>query len=202
MTPPRLATWFLLTFAVGPDVDAIAGDLAEQYPTRSAGWYWRQTGYAIVASATQHLRRHWVVALGTVWVGGLVMGLAGFAGRRLAYWVLPLVLPAPISPSSWPVMLLTLAAPATVAGWVLGRMHRLYGVPFAFAFAVVAVHVAVLPRLVFLARNSLEHERFQPYLVEYVSGIPMVALLIGCGALGGCLLAQASTRVAIRARRV
>jgi hypothetical protein len=34
----------------------------------------------------------------------------------------------------------------------------------ALAFAVVVVHVQLLPRLVFLVRNSLQHERFLPYL--------------------------------------
>jgi hypothetical protein len=199
MTPPRLATWLLLTLGVGPDLEAIAGDLAEQYPSRSAGWYWRQVVYAILLDVKQHLRRHWVLALRAVCVGGLVMGLAGAASRHLAYWVLPAVLSAPISPLSWPVLLLTIGVPAVVTGCALARLHQPQGAPFALAFAVVAP-VALLPRLFFLVRNSLEHERFLPYLHAYVgSTMPRVATLIVLGVLAGAIVAQA--RAAPSARR-
>jgi hypothetical protein len=198
VTPPRFATWLLLTLGVGPDLEAIAGDLAEQYPSKSADWYWRQVVYALLLDVKQHLRHHWVLAIREIWIGGLLMGLAGAASRYLAYWVLPAILPSPISPSSWPILLLTIGAPAVVTGWVLARLHRPQGTPFAFAFAVVAP-VALLPRLFFLVRNSLEHERFLPYLYAYVgSTMPRVATLIVLGVLAGGILAQARRASSVR----
>jgi hypothetical protein len=191
MIPPRLATWLLLTLGVGSDLESIAGDLAEQYPSRSTAWYWRQVVYTVLVNVTQHLRHHWILALRAIYVGGLVMGLAGVTGRYLAYWILPAVLPAPINPSSWPVLLLTIGAPAVITGCVLARLHRPHGFPFALAFAVVAP-VALLPRLFFLVRNSQEHERFLPYLYSYVgSTMPRVATLIVLGVLTGAILVQA-----------
>jgi hypothetical protein len=81
----------------------------------------------------------------------------------------------------------------------LARLHRPQGAPFALAFAVVAP-VALLPRLFFLVRNSLEHERFLPYLHAYVgSTMPRVATLIALGVLVGAILARA--RPASSARR-
>jgi hypothetical protein len=104
---------------------------------------------------------------------------------------LPALLLAPINPSSWPVLLLTIGVPAVITGRVLARLHRPHGFPFALAFAVVAP-VALLPRLFFLVRNSQEHERFLPYLYSYVgSTIPRVATLIVLGVLTGAILVQA-----------
>ena len=197
MTPPKLATWLLLTLGCGSDLESIAGDLGEQYSSRSAAWYWRQVGYAIVIGATQHLRQHWVLALRAVWLGGVVMGIAGFLFRTVAYWLLPSVLPAPISPSSLPVLLLVVGGPALVAGWAIARLHRPHGAPFALAFAVVVVHVQLLPRLVFLVRNSFQHERFLPYLWTYVATMPLVIIVLLLGVLIGTAIAQSRTEVVV-----
>ena len=192
MNPPRFATWLLLTLGTGPDVSAIAGDLREQYPDRSRSWYWRQVSYAIAVGAMQHLQRHWVRALCTIWIGGATMGIASLAFRNVAYWVLPAMLPAPISPSSVPVLLLTLALPATIAGWVVGRLNRPHSAPFGMALAIVVVSIEVLPRLVFLTSNSLQHERFLPYLWGHVARVPLLAGLVMTGILLGTVVGQSA----------
>lgn len=190
MRPPRLATWLLLTFGSGPDVDVIAGDLAEQYAERSRAWYWREVAYALIIGAVQHLRQHWVLALRALWVGSAVMGIASVAAGNLAYWVLPPVLAAPINPSSFPVLLLLVGVPASAAGWAIARLHRPHAAPFAMAFAVVAVSYELLPRLTFLVRNSLEHERFIPYLWGYLTGMPLVIAIVVTGVLLGASIAH------------
>jgi hypothetical protein len=199
VNPPRLATWLLSTLGTGRDVEVIAGDLREQYRDRSRVWYWRQVGYAICLGAMQHLRRHWVLTLRAIWVGGAAMGIASFALRRVAYWSLPAVLPAPISPSSVPVLLLTIGLPAVVAGWVVGRLHRPHGAAFAISLAIVVPLVLLLPRLVFLIRNSFEHERFQPYLWAHLTNMPLLAALVVSGLLLGTILAQSTNQDARRA---
>ncbi len=51
LQPPALATKLLELLSSGPDSDAIAGDLIEQYREgRSAVWYWRQVILAVVIS--------------------------------------------------------------------------------------------------------------------------------------------------------
>jgi hypothetical protein len=197
VTPPKLASWLLLTLGCGSDLESIVGDLAEQYSSRSAAWYWRQVGYAIVVGVTHVLRQHWVLALRAVSLGGVVIGIASVLFRNLAYWLLPSVLPAPISPSSLPVLLLVVGGPALVAGWAIARLHRPHGAPFALAFAVVVVHVQLLPRLVFLVRNSLQHERFLPYLWAYVATMPLVIIIVVLGVLIGAVIAQSRTVVVV-----
>lgn len=192
MNPPRLATWLLLTLGAGPDVTVIAGDLREQYPDRSPSWYWRQVSYAIAVSAMQHLQRHWVRALCAIWIGGATMGIASLVFRNVAYWLLPTMLPAPISPSSLPVLLLTIALPATVAGWVVGRLNRPHGAPFGMALAMVVLSIEVLPRLWFLTTNSFQHERFVPYLWTYVAHVPLLAGLVMTGILLGTVVGQSA----------
>jgi hypothetical protein len=192
VNPPRLATWLLLTFGTGPDVSVIAGDLREQYPDRSRSWYWRQVSYAIAVGAMQHLQRHWIRALCAIWIGGATMGIASVVFRNVAYWLLPAMLPAPISPSSLPVLLWTIALPATVAGWVVGRLNRPQSVPFGMALAMVVLLLEVLPRLVFLASNSFQHERFLPYLWAYVARVPLLAALLLTGILLGTVIGQSA----------
>jgi hypothetical protein len=192
MRPPRLATWLLLTFGSGPDVEVIAGDLSEQYAERSRSWYWRQVAYAIVIGGVQHLRQHWVLALRAILIGSAVMAIASVVMANLAYWILPPVLPAPISPSSFPVLLLLIGVPAVAAGAAIARLHRPHAAPFAMAFAMVAVQFELLPRLVFLIRNSIEHERFLPYLRGYVAGMPPVIAIVVTGVLLGTLCGRAT----------
>ncbi len=195
MRPPRVATWLLLKLCVSPDVEAIAGDLEEQFPTRSPLWYWREACFAVLQSAVHHLCRHWTLSLRAICVGGAVMALATMAFRNLAYVILGRVLPPPVSPSSLPVVFMTVGAPSFIAGWAIGRWHRPYSFPFAIALAAVAVPLHVLPRLVFLIVNSFQHERFLPYLWGHLARAPLVAVLIGTGIVSGALVADRALRV-------
>lgn len=51
--PPRLATWLLRHFGPAYRRESLIGDLLEEYQLqRSPGWYWRQTGAALLISAS------------------------------------------------------------------------------------------------------------------------------------------------------
>jgi hypothetical protein len=56
-TPPRLATWLLRHFGPTYRRESLVGDLLEEYQSqRTRGWYWRQTGAALLISAAGLLR--------------------------------------------------------------------------------------------------------------------------------------------------
>lgn len=63
---PRLASWLLRRFAVGPQRESLIGDLDEQLVRgRSSLWYWRQVVSAILLGVGQDLREHWRLAIGS-----------------------------------------------------------------------------------------------------------------------------------------
>jgi len=85
---PRLATWLLIRFSSGPQGEAIAGDLMEQYAAHpSRRWYWRQVLSAIRANVVSTLldnkwRTAAAIALG--WVAYLATSFpATWLIRRL-----------------------------------------------------------------------------------------------------------------------
>jgi hypothetical protein len=53
-TPPRLAAWLLRHLGPTYRRESLAGDLLEEYQMdRTRGWYWRQTGAALLISASR-----------------------------------------------------------------------------------------------------------------------------------------------------
>ena len=60
--PPALASWMLQHLVLGDSVEALEGDLLEEFRRRgSAAWYWRQVLGAIVASVAGEVRQHWML---------------------------------------------------------------------------------------------------------------------------------------------
>jgi hypothetical protein len=56
-TPPRLATWLLIHLGPAYQRESLIGDLLEEYQRdRSRGWYWRQTGAALLIGASRLCR--------------------------------------------------------------------------------------------------------------------------------------------------
>jgi hypothetical protein len=55
--PPRIATWLLTHLAPTFRRDSLVGDLLEEYQRdRTRGWYWRETGAALLISAARLFR--------------------------------------------------------------------------------------------------------------------------------------------------
>ena len=81
---PRVATWLLLRFSAGPQGEAIAGDLMEQYTAHpSRWWYWRQVFSAIRADIVRTVGDNkWRTA------GAIALGwVAYFATAFPATWL-------------------------------------------------------------------------------------------------------------------
>lgn len=56
-TPPRLAAWMLKHLGPTYRRESLVGDLLEEYQRdRSRSWYWRQTGVALLISASRLFR--------------------------------------------------------------------------------------------------------------------------------------------------
>jgi hypothetical protein len=52
--PPRLATWLLTHLGPTFRRESLVGDLLEEYQRdRTRGWYWRQTGAALLVSVSR-----------------------------------------------------------------------------------------------------------------------------------------------------
>src|SRR5438093_180490 len=76
--PPRIATWMLEHFGCDPDVDAVLGDLAEEFRHKGPAWYWRQVLKAIPVGLFREIRTHKRIAARalltgwTVWILSLM----------------------------------------------------------------------------------------------------------------------------------
>jgi hypothetical protein len=68
-------------------------------------------------------------------------------------------------------------------GWIVGRLHRPYGLPLVFAFSGYSL-VCGVPVISSLIVNTLDHQRYVPYLVN---AIEMTILTAICIVLGGFL---------------
>jgi len=58
--PPRLATWLLTHLGPTFRRESLVGDRLEEYQRdRTRGWYWRQTGAALLISVSRLFRVRW-----------------------------------------------------------------------------------------------------------------------------------------------
>src|SRR5262245_49987147 len=68
--PPFIAAWLLDHFGADPQLDAIAGDLLEQYQLgRSRLWYWREVITAITVGTWTAFRDHKLAVLRALVIG-------------------------------------------------------------------------------------------------------------------------------------
>jgi hypothetical protein len=68
--PPALATWFMSNLLLGPNAEALIGDLIEQHGRgRSSAWYWRQAARAIVATFAAEMWQHKLFATVAIVLG-------------------------------------------------------------------------------------------------------------------------------------
>jgi hypothetical protein len=80
-TPPRLATWLLTHLGPTYRRESLVGDLLEEYQQdRSRGWYWQQTGAALLIGVSRWflLRLPKLVLKAALWMLielGILMGI-------------------------------------------------------------------------------------------------------------------------------
>lgn len=105
MNPPRLATWLLQRWMLGPNRESLVGDLVEQYQHgRSSAWYWRQALAAVLAGSVAE-----------VWNQKLLIACVLATSVYLLNWIYTFVL--------WPtfVVRLYLAWYPPLIRWLLAK---------------------------------------------------------------------------------
>jgi len=79
--PPVVAVWLLRTLGSGPTIDALLGDLSEEYVAgRSRTWFWWQAVMAIPITFAHEVRAHSVLTTRAVVLGWLTMDALTFVG--------------------------------------------------------------------------------------------------------------------------
>jgi hypothetical protein len=80
--PPVIPAWLLRTFGSGPTIDALLGDLAEEYQRgRSATWVWVQALAAIPLSLAGELRAHPLLTLRAAALGWALFSAMSYVRR-------------------------------------------------------------------------------------------------------------------------
>lgn len=184
--PPTLATWLLEHICSGPNDDALAGDLLEEYNRRrSAAWYWRQVLTGIVSNCASEVRHHrllatqaivitWAVGYGAFLLGRWLVVEFFMHGVRqpgLALWVICLLgalvsglIVALLSRRHRNTVLLTSAA--TLLGWGLlesmllnkgGSLQQI--LIFAVIYYLVAVPGFTISGFLFTRIPKTPHHR-------------------------------------------
>jgi hypothetical protein len=171
------ATWLLTTFGSGPSVDALAGDLSEDYHRgRSTAWLWRQVLMGVLVSFWCELRRHPILAVRAVVLGSVVFNLAMLAGwlllSRLSGFLGGTQLAGRLQLRfliySIVAVALTWCA-ALLAGWTAARLHRQHRTMAILCIVATALPFCLLDAELYrLVGNTLTHERYLPYLLVHL----------------------------------
>jgi hypothetical protein len=173
--PPSFASFLLAR--LGPQNEALAGDLAEEYRAgRSRFWYFRQVAVAIVLHVVADIRGHWPIVLRGVVTGLVLLRVLGWVvawieGAYLNPWLLHNALGFFwMQHNVYFYTHMALWFPASVVvGWVVARLHARQRASAVLCLVLAIAGFAIAnERLFFLIRNSLTHERFVPYLVLYL----------------------------------
>jgi hypothetical protein len=194
-TPPKLATWLLLTLGAGEHLEPAIGDLQERFRKHhSRWWYWRQIFLAIAVSATEEIRARkllavravlvgWLALFATVWFLGLLrytLAVVANGGVDVAgYWI---VLPTAYYKWTWQygayLTFGTNAVSGMVSGWIVGRFNAQRSGPRLVAFAA-----SVLLWLLFALSLNPSSVRTRPTI--YLLNTSALLLCIMCGGLIG-----------------
>jgi hypothetical protein len=148
--PPRIATWLAERFLTKRQRESLVGDLIEQYGEgRSVAWYWGQVLGAIVASTTEELVGHKVMALRALalglglyflfsfpvsWMSATAQGWIGSAlvsCGPAAFW-------CQFWSNQFSAELLVYAACA-LSGWIIARLHREHAIPAVCLFSAAVL---------------------------------------------------------------
>lgn len=151
LEPPRVADWLVTRLLSTTRAESLVGDLHEQYRRgRSPGWYWRQAIEVCAFSLARDLRSHKLLTLRALALGWamLVSGerFVLLPLWRLDHWLFLTGLVSHYVSFNGPVMTaLLMALVGGGSGWTVGRTHRAFAVPIAFAFALsVEAYVTVV----------------------------------------------------------
>jgi hypothetical protein len=193
--PPRLGT--LVLQRLGPQNDALAGDLAEEYRAgRSAAWYWCQVLASVAVGATRELWAHkWLgVQVVAVYVG--IQAFLGYVWRIIWFRTSLSSQVQEFTDSVWgpsdplvnaPYRLISTVAAVpvmTFAGWVLAKLSESQRGAALLLNSVVLVALNV-PRIVFLTTMAIEQPTQWMNLYLHLAWLTVVIV----GLLAGALMA-------------
>lgn len=103
MTPPRIATWLLVSLGCDPNNEALVGDLIEQYQAcRSRMWYRGQVLRAVIVGVWAHLRERPFLSFGSIISGPALAALLAALLQRV---LLPYAVIGPLSYRTFSVVL-------------------------------------------------------------------------------------------------
>jgi hypothetical protein len=194
--PPRLGT--LLLERLGPQNEALAGDLAEEYRSgRSPVWYWWQVLTSIVIGAGRELWSHkWL----GIQVPATLIGIQTFLGYGWSVLWYRTTLsarvqeftesmwgqPDPVvnAPYQW-ILTVALIPLPIVAGWVLAKSHPAQRGAAAIICCVVVTAMGI-PRLMQLTTIPMDESVRFTYLSIHMARVVSlnVGLLLGAFAAG------------------
>jgi hypothetical protein len=187
--PPPLATWLLERLGAVTSVDALIGDLTEQFSAgRSRVWYWRQTTAALGLGFFQTLRTHGLSFIAAVLAGCAfnalwLLGSAHVFGPYFANL-------SPVRAHPWTtegiehlagmqVSAMSNTVLTCLSVWLVTRVHRAHrrAALLVFVLALTAQHVPDIARLVIDANS------------HSVAAITWAAVLVPTGLQGTFTLA-------------
>ena len=202
--PPRLG--MVVLQRLGPQNDALAGDLAEEYRAgRSLAWYWWQVLASVVVGATRQL---WAQKWLGVQVVAAYVGIQAFLGYvwRFIWFRTPLSSQVQeFSDSVWgpsdplvnaPYRLISTVAALpvmTCAGWVLAKLSDSQRGAALLLNSVVLVALNV-PRVVFLTTMAIEKPAQWMNLYLHLAWLAVGIV----GLLAGALMAGSQERPVAR----
>lgn len=162
--PPVVAAWLLQTFGSGPTIDALLGDLSEEYLAgRSRAWFWWQVLLAIAVTFANDVRANGLLTARAVALGVLTLIVVDYVAFKtlrvveLVGWPWPTIpvmvdqvtdgvtTPLAIRVNAWLylfepwLVLLVKVVTASVSAWLVARLH-----PHLRTSAVLAFAAALL----------------------------------------------------------
>lgn len=192
--PPFIAAWLLDRFGADPQLDAIAGDLLEQYQLgRSRFWYWREAITAITVGTCAAFRDHPRVMLRALVIGWILFYLMvqiGPVEYSLLYPYLSAGFPAihhfeDRFPNIVDFVVGTLiGAPRSVLmGWMVARFARQCRMPTVLSFATTFLLFGVLANIILMMTEN--NEAFLTWVPFAGMVVLTILVLLGGGLLTG-----------------
>jgi hypothetical protein len=135
---PFIAAWLLDRFGADPQLDAVAGDLLEQYRLgRSRLWYWREVITAITVGTSTAFRDHTLVMLRALVIGWVVTYMSTWISGPLVYSIMARLIENWYAYNIPFVTGLLIGGPWCVSiGWIVAQCARQCRIPAVLSFAM------------------------------------------------------------------
>jgi len=183
--PPFIAAWLLDRFGADPQLDAIAGDLLEQYRLgHSRFWYWREVITAITVGTWAAFTDHMLVVLRAMVIGyGLTFMFARTVNPLWSSILAPLlenryafIL---VAAMELPLGLIWFA----FVGWILAQCAPQCRIPAIVGFAISLLLVGLIININLMIHEGNSLELWLSMLAQ--PALLTIPILFGGGLLTG-----------------